>query len=108
MSRLLAYCACGLLGAVGCRFPYPDQIEPDATDDAGTSSDAPDGVDVIAFVSMRDGDAEIYTMAIDGSGISNLTRNSAVDTQPLWVTGWRPNRVLVEPGWGPGALRHGG
>ncbi len=84
MSRLLAYCACGLLGAVGCRFPYPDEIEPDATDDAATSNDAPGGVDVIAFVSMRDGNAEIYTMAIDGSGIINLTRNSAVDTQPLW------------------------
>lgn len=38
----------------------------------------------IAFVSYRDGNAEIYVMNTDGSGQENLTNNPADDTDPSW------------------------
>jgi TolB protein len=38
----------------------------------------------IAFTSLRDGNAEIYTMNADGSNQVNLTRNPAVDSTPVW------------------------
>ena len=36
----------------------------------------------IAFVSTRAGNAEIYVMKADGTGVTRLTRNSAKDGQP--------------------------
>jgi TolB protein len=38
----------------------------------------------LAFVSTRDGDAEIYVMNADGSGQINLTNHPADDTNPAW------------------------
>ena len=38
----------------------------------------------IAFVSWRDGDAEIYVMNIDGSNQTRLTDNPAWDGNPAW------------------------
>jgi hypothetical protein len=38
----------------------------------------------IAFTSNRDGNAEIYVMYADGSGLTNLTRNPASDAGPAW------------------------
>ena len=38
----------------------------------------------IAFVSGRDGNAEIYVMNADGSSLRNLTNNPASDVQPVW------------------------
>lgn len=38
----------------------------------------------IAFVSMRDGNAEIYTMRADGSSLRRLTRHSDPDLFPAW------------------------
>ncbi len=38
----------------------------------------------IAFVSDRDGNTEIYTMAADGSGQTNLTHEARADTDPSW------------------------
>ena len=38
----------------------------------------------IAFVSSRDGNAEIYIMNADGSGVTRLTTNSANDEFPAW------------------------
>ena len=38
----------------------------------------------IAFVSDRDGDAEIYVMNADGSGVEQLTDNDSVDRDPAW------------------------
>ena len=38
----------------------------------------------IAFVSVRDGNHEIYVMAADGSGQTNLTNNPAQDDNPAW------------------------
>ncbi len=38
----------------------------------------------IAFASDRDGDWEIYLMNADGSGVTQLTDNPAVDGNPAW------------------------
>ncbi len=38
----------------------------------------------IAFVSNRDGDLEIYVMNYDGSGVTQLTNNTASDESPAW------------------------
>jgi hypothetical protein len=38
----------------------------------------------IAFASNRDGNWEIYSMNSDGTGQTNLTNNSASDTDPAW------------------------
>jgi Tol biopolymer transport system component/Flp pilus assembly protein TadD len=38
----------------------------------------------IAFMSNRDGNWEIYTMNLDGSGLRRLTNNAALDGLPVW------------------------
>jgi Tol biopolymer transport system component len=38
----------------------------------------------LAFVTYRDGDAEIYLTNADGSGVVNLTNNPAYDWEPAW------------------------
>ena len=38
----------------------------------------------IAFTSVRDGNGEIYVMNADGSSQTNVTNNSAGDTNPAW------------------------
>jgi hypothetical protein len=38
----------------------------------------------VAFVSTQDGNAEIYVMNTDGSNQTNLSRNTADDTNPAW------------------------
>jgi Tol biopolymer transport system component len=40
--------------------------------------------DLIAFVSNRNGNEEIYTMRPDGTGLRNLTNNPAADGHPTW------------------------
>jgi Tol biopolymer transport system component len=42
------------------------------------------GVELIAFVSDRDGDWEIYVMNPDGSNVVQLTNNTAWDRNPSW------------------------
>lgn len=44
---------------------------------------SPDGKH-IAFVSTRDGDAEIFVVGTDGSGVRRVTNNSWYDAQPDW------------------------
>ena len=39
---------------------------------------------VIAFTSNRDGNPEIYTCRIDGSGLRRLTNQRMIDTSPTW------------------------
>jgi Tol biopolymer transport system component len=39
---------------------------------------------LIAFQSNRDGNDEIYTIAVDGSGLKRLTNNPASDGHPAW------------------------
>jgi len=38
----------------------------------------------IAFVSQRDGNWEIYVVQADGSGLTRLTDNDVVDSEPAW------------------------
>jgi Tol biopolymer transport system component len=55
---------------------------------AGTNNSSPtwsSDSKAIAFVSLRDGNSEIYAMNADGSAASRLTNNSASDTQPCWA-----------------------
>jgi Tol biopolymer transport system component len=49
----------------------------------GSSVWSPDGK-FLAFVSFRDGSAEIYSMRADGSQQERLTRNGADDLSPVW------------------------
>ena len=51
--------------------------------DVQTPAWSPDGRR-LAFVSGRDGNAEIYVMNADGSAQENLTRHSANDSHPSW------------------------
>ena len=44
---------------------------------------SPDGTK-LAFESSRDGDAEIYVMGPDGSGLSQVTHNEQNDFSPAW------------------------
>ena len=61
---------CGILLACGGAEPVEeDEVAPPSK---------------IAFVSDRDGNAEIYVMDADGSNPTNLTNNPAVDGFPVW------------------------
>jgi Tol biopolymer transport system component len=51
--------------------------------DVQTPAWSPDGRK-LAFVSERDGNAEIYVMNADGSAQENLTRQPATDSHPSW------------------------
>lgn len=44
---------------------------------------SPDGRKLL-FVSRRDRNADIHVINADGSGLRNLTRNSARDGHPVW------------------------
>jgi TolB protein len=41
----------------------------------------------LAFTSNRDGNAELYVMNRDGSGLRRLTSHPAIDTTPTWSPG---------------------
>lgn len=49
----------------------------------GRPAFSPDG-SKLAFVSNRDGNHEVYTVNIDGTGLTNLTRHPAADEEPTW------------------------
>ncbi|HEX8421799.1 MAG TPA: LpqB family beta-propeller domain-containing protein, partial [Pyrinomonadaceae bacterium] len=51
--------------------------------DASGPSWSPDGTR-LAFVSERDGNAEIYTVSATGGAVTRLTNNPAADTLPTW------------------------
>ena len=51
---------------------------------ADTASPVATADGLIAFVSDRDGNGEIYVMNTDGSGQTRLTNNPAVDASPSW------------------------
>ena len=54
----------------------------------GEAAPSPDGR-LIAFVSTRDGNREIYVMRADGSGERRVTRNAADDEWPRWTSDGR-------------------
>ena len=53
------------------------------TSDERNPSWSPDGK-MIAFITARDGNGEIYIMNADGSGQTNLTNSPANDYAPSW------------------------
>ena len=56
------------------------------TDDPGVDTYpawSPKG-DKIAFTSTRDGNADIYVMNVDGTGVTQLTHSTAADGIPTW------------------------
>jgi hypothetical protein len=56
-----------------------------ATPAAGAITGAPiQGNGWIAFVTTRDGNSEVYSMSFDGAGQTNLTNDTASDTQPAY------------------------
>ena len=59
-------------------FAYPPE--------ASGPSWSPDGTR-LAFVSNRDGNAEIYTVSATGGEVKRLTNNPAADTLPTWIAG---------------------
>ena len=63
---------------------------------------SPDG-NTIAFVSYRDGNAEIYTMEEDGSNPLRLTTNEADDLEPVWSPGG-DHLAFVSHLYGPGEI----
>ena len=55
---------------------------------------AADSTSRIAFTTARDGNNEIYTMNADGSGVTRLTNDAAIDRNPAW---WPDSaRILFE------------
>ena len=44
---------------------------------------SPDGTR-LAFQTNRDGNWEIYSIAVDGTGLTNLTRSPGQETTPAW------------------------
>lgn len=73
-------------------LPTPTtEVEPTATSTAGaspapttTTAAAIKSSGRIAFVSYRDGDAEIYTVGADGAELTQLTNSPENDVQPAW------------------------
>ena len=55
----------------------------DSVSPAG-NGEQPPTVLQIAFMSERDGNAEIYIINSDGSGLTNLTNHAAIDAEPVW------------------------
>ncbi len=69
----------GAMNADGSNFRM---IVPDGSATAPTAS--PDGR-FIAFMSLRDGNWEIYRANVDGSGLVRLTQHGANDGLPVWA-----------------------
>ena len=76
---------CSVLAAV----PLSDGSVPDSLEqhfrarNGAEPARSPDGTRV-AFVSLRDGNREIYVMDADGGNPVNLTRHEAPDDRPAW------------------------
>jgi Tol biopolymer transport system component len=59
----------------------------------------------IAFVSTRDGNAEIYTMNADGGGVTRLTNDGRADCAPKWSPDGRRIAFLSNRGLAPDLTR---
>src|SRR5918911_4964518 len=62
---------------------------------------SPDGTR-IAFVTYRDGDADIYAVAPDGSGARNLTFSYTYDVDPAWSPDGKRIAFVTYRNDGPG------
>ena len=69
----------GLLALAACERVQPPVAPPQFDGSASES-----GSGRIAFVSNRDGNSEIYVKNADGTGLTRLTDDPAVDVYPAW------------------------
>ncbi len=88
MRRIAVVSLCGSLaiGAATCRdtdVAGPD-VSQKVTPPPPPLAPQPALSGVIAFVSERDGNPEIYTANADGSNVVRLTNDPARDTDPVW------------------------
>jgi WD40 repeat protein len=74
-SRLLL----GLLSLAAC-----ERVQPPVAPLPFDSFTSGNGGGRIAFVSSRDGNSEIYVVNADGTGLTRLTDDPAVDAYPAW------------------------
>jgi len=89
MSATRHWLRCGAIGAtlslafLGCRGP--DVTTPtEVSRVTAVTSASVSLTGRIAFVSTRDGNAEIYVVNADGTGLRRLTHNGVSDAQPAW------------------------
>src|SRR6266576_5917557 len=69
----------GLLALAAC-----ERIQPPLAPRQFEGFASESGSGRIAFVSNRDGNSEIYVMNVDGTGLTRLTDDPAVDAYPAW------------------------
>ena len=67
----------GLLVVIGSGLLF-------SCDSGGDGNATPDSLPDIAFLSLRDGNSEIYLMEADGSHPRNLTNHPGDDYAPIW------------------------
>lgn len=86
-GKMLAYADSSLSQSTNF-YPKLHVVDADGTNDHPLTNDHSDEVrpiftcdnQKIVFVSMRDGNSEIYSAGVDGSGKTNLTNNPAMDS----------------------------
>jgi TolB protein len=87
---LIGLVACGsLLGAAPAHPGTPGGLVADAlpevdADRPCAEADVPFACQKIAFVSDRDGNAEIYSVGVDGAGLVRLTNAPESNDEPAW------------------------
>jgi hypothetical protein len=105
-GRRLAYRSCSEAGwnistleIIGGYFDL-ESVQPLTSGDDGQPSWSWDGQQ-IAFVRTEEGNQDIYVMAVDGSNLTRLTEDPAIDTSPAWTPeGELMFRSLREGQWG--------
>ncbi|MEP6508298.1 MAG: DPP IV N-terminal domain-containing protein, partial [Gemmatimonadales bacterium] len=80
MRRIAVVSLCGSLAIGTATCTDGDVAGPDVTE----KIPSPGLSGVIAFVSDRDGNPEIYTANADGSNVVRLTNDPAIDSDPVW------------------------
>jgi TolB protein len=78
--------------------PSPDQPE-------GAPAWSPDGMTIV-FASRRDGNWEIYTVHPDGSGLTRLTSDPALDSTPIFSPDGRTIAFTSDRGTNPERPSH--
>ncbi len=68
---------------IGARGGEAVNVTPDSESNDAFPDFSPDGRRLV-FRSMRDGNAEIYVMNADGTGVQRLTHHEATDTMPAF------------------------
>ncbi|HEU5310315.1 MAG TPA: hypothetical protein VFV24_02580, partial [Candidatus Eisenbacteria bacterium] len=92
MARIRGTSGLGIV-LLACALPFcacsSNSLEPEEANTLGSDPNEARPVPIpsdeeIVFYSDRDGDVEIYTMRSDGSAVTQLTFNDAIDIDPTW------------------------